>query len=204
MSEAPPARVVPRRRDRAGDDAFIHAALAALPWGTLAVAAGSESPHVNSNLFVHRSDPERIYLHTARTGALADAVRAAGAAGAAATFSASTMGRMLPAPEALEFSVEYAGVSAVGRVREVADPAEAEAALQGLLDRYAPHLRPGRDYRSIVPEELRRTAVYRLDVEAWSGKQKVVGEHEGAFTLDAPELPLGDHEPPVGSPRPEG
>jgi nitroimidazol reductase NimA-like FMN-containing flavoprotein (pyridoxamine 5'-phosphate oxidase superfamily) len=184
----PEARSV-RRRDRAKDDAFVVAALARVPWGTLAVTDGSGPPHVNTNLFVHVRDPDRIYLHTARTGALADAVRRV-PDGAPAAFTAAVMGRLLPAAEALEFSVEYAGVTATGRVVEVSEEPEAEGALQALLDRYAPHLRPGRDYRPIVPAELARTAVFRLDVESWSGKQKVVGDHEGSFTLPMPEPPI--------------
>lgn len=189
--EGGPRRVEPRRRDRGRDEAFVRQALAVLPWGTLALGdPGGGPPHVNTNLFVHVADPDRLYLHTARTGALADAVRAAGAEGAPATFTAATMGRLLPAPEALEFSVEYAGVTATGRVVEITDDGEATAGLQAILDRYAPHLRPGRDYREIVADELKRTAVFRLDVEAWSGKQKSVAEHDGAFRLDVPAPPL--------------
>lgn len=186
-----PRAVEPRRRDRAGDEAFARRALDGLPWGTLAVGApGGGAPHLNTNLFVHRAEPDRLYLHTARTGALADAVRAAGEAGAPASFTAATMGRLLPADTALEFSVEYAGVTVTGPLREVADPVEATEGLQAILDRYAPHLRPGRDYREIVADELKRTAVFRLDVETWSAKQKAVGEHAGAFTLDVPVPPL--------------
>lgn len=185
-----PEHLEPRRRDRAKDEGFIRAALRELPWGTLAVPAGEGPPHVNTNIFVHEDDPDRIYLHTARIGALADAVRAAGDGGIPATFTASTMGRLLPADTALEFSVEYAGVTAFGTLHEVDEPGEATSALQAILDRYAPHLAPGRDYREIVAEELRRTAVYRLDIEGWSGKQKVVDEHPGAFSLTVPPPPL--------------
>ena len=190
---SPEAREV-RRRDRALGDAFIVEALARIPWGTLAVPLEEGAPHLNTNLFVHLREPDRIYVHTARTGALADAVRAAGTDGLAASFAVATMGRLLPADEALEFSVEYAGVTATGTLHEVLDPDEASEALQELLDRYAPHLRPGRDYREVVPEELARTAVYRLDVRDWSGKQKAVEGHEGAFTLDTPVPPLGSSD----------
>ena len=59
---------------------------------------------------------------------------------------------------------------------------EAEHALQILLDKYAPHLKPGRDYRPIQVEELKRTSVCRIDIESWSGKQKQVEEEfPGAF-----------------------
>jgi nitroimidazol reductase NimA-like FMN-containing flavoprotein (pyridoxamine 5'-phosphate oxidase superfamily) len=53
------------------------------------------------------------------------------------------------------------------------DPAAKERALQGLLDKYFPDLKPGVDYRPITPEELDETAVFAVDIEAWSGKRKV-------------------------------
>jgi hypothetical protein len=107
------------------------------------------------------------------------------------------MGRLLPAPEALEFSVEYEGVTAFGRAHHVEDPAEAARALQLILDRYAPHLRPGRDYRGVTEEELARTAVWRVDIESWVGKRKAVdADFPGAFVFD-PEV-----NPPASSPTP--
>jgi hypothetical protein len=93
---------------------------------------------------------------------------------------------LLPADEALEFSVEYAGVTVFGLACIVDDPVEAEYGLQALLDKYAPHLRPGRDYRPITPEELARTSVYRIDIEAWSGKRgRAAEDFPGAFRYEA-------------------
>lgn len=178
--------VEPRRRDRGKDAAWIRAFLEAAPVGVLAIPGG-DRPHVNSNLFVYDDESRVIYMHTARTGAMPDAL----AEPVSVTFSASVMGRLLPADEALEFSVEYAGVVVYGRGRTVTDAEEAERALQMLLDRYAPHLRPGRDYRPITPDELKRTAVYRIDIEAWSGKEKFVEpDFPGAFTMDQPAVPF--------------
>ncbi|HEX7049096.1 MAG TPA: pyridoxamine 5'-phosphate oxidase family protein [Longimicrobiales bacterium] len=185
-----PARLTPRRRDRTREEPWIRAFLDRAVWGTLAVPSGDGAPHLNTNLFVRVGEPERLYVHTARTGALATAVTAAGERGVPASFTAGVFGRLLPAVEALEFSIEYASVVVQGQLRIVADPAEATDALHRLLERYAPHLERGRDYRGVVPAELRRTAVYRLDVEAWSGKQKAVGEHPGAFRLADPAVPF--------------
>jgi len=75
-------------------------------------------------------------------------------------------------------------------------PAEEEAALQKLLDKYAPHLRPGEHYRPITAAELKRTAVYRVDVEAWSGKEKFEApDFEGAFELERVPLPFRENAP---------
>ena len=174
---APPLAEV-RRRDRAVDDeAWIRALLRRVPVGSLATLADGQ-PFVNTNLFVYREEDDAIYLHTARAGRTRDNVEAE----ERVCFGVSQMGRLLPAPTALHFSVEYAGVVVFGRAKVVNDDAEAARALQQLLDKYAPHLRPGRDYRPIQPEELAVTSVFRIDIEEWSGKRKVApADHPGAF-----------------------
>ena len=173
-----------RRKDRQEDDEWILNFLLTAPYGALATVHDGQ-PFINSNLFVYDPDAHAIFFHTAhvgRTRANVDAV----VGGIPACFSAFSMGRMLPAKEALEFSVEYEGVMAFGKVNVVAEDELASCALQLLLDKYAPHLRPGRDYRPITPEELKRTAVFRLDVTSWSGKRKEVdSEFPGAYRYAA-------------------
>ena len=89
-------------------------------------------------------------------------------------FTTMEMGRLLPAPEALKFSVEYAGVTVFGNMRIISEEAEATKALQLMLDKYAPHVVAGRDYRPPVPDELRRTSVFRIEISTGSGKKKEV------------------------------
>lgn len=167
-----------RRSDRAVEDAdWIKAMLRRAPVGILATAAGSQ-PFINSNLFVYDEARHAVYFHTARTGR----TRANVEANEQVCFHVYEMGRLLPADEALEFSVEYGGVTVFGRGQVVTDGAEARQALQALLDKYFPHLQPGQDYRPITDDELARTAVYRVDIDEWSGKQKKVAEDfAGAF-----------------------
>jgi hypothetical protein len=174
-----------RRRDRSKDDAWVRAFIERAPFGFLATTDDDGQPYLNSNLFVYDGERHCVFIHTHRTGRTRDnfddAERVA--------FSAAAMGRLLPAAEALEFSVEYAGVTAFGTGRVVENEAEAKQALQMLLDKYAPHLHPGRDYRATTDDELKRTAVYRIDIETWSGKQKEVPEDfPGAF--DLPDFPV--------------
>ena len=188
MTEAE-TRTDMRRKDRGKDDAWIGAYLHAAGFGFLATVSEGQ-PFLNSNLFVYDPGRHAIYLHTNRKGRtetnLSEPVKVA--------FSTASMGRLLPADEALEFSVEYSAVVVFGTGRVVEDSEEAEAALQMLLDRYAPHLEPGRDYRPITPAEMKRTAVYRVDIEAWSGKEKFVDPaFQGAFELPEIAIPF---EPP--------
>lgn len=172
----PPHQV--RRRDRAVDDeAWIRAFLHRAPVGVLATVHDGQ-PFLNTNLFVYDEAAHALYFHTARAGRTPANLSAP----APVCFSASEMGRLLPAPEALHFSVEFASVVVFGQAARLDDAGEAARALQLLLDKYAPHLRPGHDYRPVTPDELAQTAVYRVAITAWSGKKKEVApDFPGAY-----------------------
>ncbi len=167
-----------RRRDRLVDDeSWIAALLHRAPLGVMATVY-ADQPFINSNLFVFDAAANVIYMHTAKVGRTRANVEEC----ERVCFSVSEMGRLLPAPVALEFSVEYASVVVFGTARVLQDEVEATHALQLLLDKYFPHLHPGSDYRPIVPEELARTTVYRIQIEQWSGKKKeVAADFPGAF-----------------------
>ena len=167
-----------RRSDRAiEDESWIVDFLNRAAVGFLASAHDGQ-PFINSNLYVYDEANHCIYMHTAHVGRTRGNVEE----NQRVCFSVTEMGRLLPADEALEFSVEYSGVVAFGSARVVTEQEEARCGLQLLLDKYFPHLKPERDYRPIVDEELKRTAVYRIDIESWSGKRKKVDDDfPGAF-----------------------
>lgn len=167
-----------RRSDRSvEDEGWINALLHRAPVGYLATVDG-EQPFINSNLFVYDEPARRIYLHTARTGRTHSNIEG----DQQVCFTVSEMGRLLPAKEALEFSVEYRSVVVFGRATVLQDEQEATEALQMLLDKYFPQLQAGTDYRPPVSEELKRTSVYAVEIEEWSGKQKQVdADFPGAF-----------------------
>lgn len=167
------------RRDRAVDDeAWIKTFLHQAAVGMLATVEDNQ-PFINSNIFIYDEARHCIYMHTASQGRTRKNVT--GGTESRVCFSIMEMGRLLPAEVALEFSVEYAGVVVFGRARVIDDEAESTDALQQLLDKYAPHLKAGEDYRPPVPDELRRTTVFRIDIDSWSGKKKEVDDFEGAF-----------------------
>jgi nitroimidazol reductase NimA-like FMN-containing flavoprotein (pyridoxamine 5'-phosphate oxidase superfamily) len=167
-----------RRSDRAVEDEnWIVDFLKRAAIGILATAYEGQ-PFINSNLFVYDEANHCIYMHTARLGRTRGNVEA----DERVCFSVTEMGRLLPADEALEFSVEYSGVVVFGSAHVVTEREEARYGLQLLLDKYFPHLQPERDYRPIVDEELKRTSVYRIEIESWSGKRKKVDDDfPGAF-----------------------
>ena len=170
------------RKDRAvTDDDWIKAFLRRAPIGILATVQDGQ-PFVNSNLFVYDEPNGAIYMHTAKVGR----TRANVEADERVCFTATEMGRLLPATEALEFSVEYASVVVFGQADIIEDFDEARCALQMLLDKYAPHLKPGRDYRPPIEDEIRRTSVFRIRIDSWSGKKKEVApDFPGAYIYRA-------------------
>jgi nitroimidazol reductase NimA-like FMN-containing flavoprotein (pyridoxamine 5'-phosphate oxidase superfamily) len=158
-----------RRADRAmPDESAIKALLHDSEFGFLATSV-EDQPYLRPNLFWYDEDAGRIYFHSAREGRTIDNLRA----NPNACFGVARMGALLPAVKALGFSNEYASVIAFGTVHILEDDGEKEYGLQGLLDKYFPERRPGRDYQPITKGELDRTAVYAFVIEGWSGKQKV-------------------------------
>jgi uncharacterized protein len=174
----PDPRVDMRRKDRqVTDETWIRSFLQRAPLGVLATVQESQ-PYINQNLFVYDEAQHAIYMHTARLGRTHDNIDQ----DPQVCFSISEMGRLLPADEALEMSVEFSSVVVFGRARVVEDPEESARMLQMLLDKYFSHLKPDRDYRPIQPQELKRTTVYCIQIEAWTGKRKQVeGDFPGAF-----------------------
>ena len=57
-------------------------------------------------------------------------------------------------------------------------------------------LTPGEDYRASTDDELAQTAVYRIDIETWSGKQKEVEQDfPGAYALPPLAVPFPERLP---------
>lgn len=170
-----------RRADRAVEnDGWIRDFLKKAAFGTIATVY-NDQPFINSNIFVYDALQHVIYFHTANVGR----TRANVEKDERVCFSVSEMGRLLPAEEAIHFSVEYCGVAVFGKASIVTDEAEASQALQLILDKYFPHLQPDQDYRPVVPQALKRTTVYRINIEHWSGKQKQVeADFPGAFCYE--------------------
>lgn len=167
-----------RRKDRAiDDDAWIADFLQRAPAISLAFSDG-EQPMIKPTLFVYEPTRHAVYFHATLFGRTTDVLKVH----PRAALTAFEMGRLLPAKRAMDFSLEYASVVAYGEIVIIEDEKEAMDALQLLLDKYFPHLKPGDDYVATQPAELKVTAVFRLDIREWAGKQKkVTADFPGAF-----------------------
>ena len=155
-----------RRAERAKDDAWIRAFLHRAQFGSMATVHDGQ-PFIVTRNFVYDQEAHVIYHHGATKGRTYENVQA----DTRVCFSANEMGRMRSAKRAANFSVEYSGVVVFGRVNIVTDIVEARHGMQLLLDKYFPHLQPGIDYEPATDSDLRNTAVYRIDIESWSGKE---------------------------------
>lgn len=164
------------------DSAWIASFLADQETGVLGLVDEGE-PHLVTQLFVYDEATGAIYVHGASAGRAYDVVERD--APAPASFTTSESGRYIPADEPVNFTVEYASVVAYGEVDLLEGRAEKRRVLEAFMEKFAPHLTPGEDYEEMSEESIDRTAVYRLDVARWSGKE---GEkppaYPGAYDLE--------------------
>jgi len=159
-----------RRRERAvHDDAWIRSYLEEAPFGVLATENDGQ-PFLTPLNFAYDADSHAIYLHAATTGRLFTNV----AANPRVCFNACRMGALITKGKACSYDVEYDSVIVFGRARVLADPAEAARGLRLLVDKYSPHPLQADDSKPFSPSDLARTAVYRLEIDAWNGKRNPV------------------------------
>jgi len=148
------------------EDEWIRAFLRTAQVGHIASVRDGQ-PFIIPSTFWFDEEKHCLVFHSNVTGRIRSNVEN----GSRVCFEASEMGKLLPSNVALEFSLQYRSVIVFGTVRLITDPAEARRALYGLLHKYFPHMQAGREYREITDKELKRTSVYAIDIEEWSGKE---------------------------------
>jgi uncharacterized protein len=147
-------------------DEWIRAFLRGAQVGHIASARDGQ-PFLNPGTFWFDEENHQIIFHSNVTGR----VRSNLETNPRVCFEASEMGRLLPSNVALEFSLQYRSVIVFGTARLLADKEQARRALYGLIQKYFPKMRAGREYREITDKELKRTSVYAIQIEEWSGKE---------------------------------
>jgi nitroimidazol reductase NimA-like FMN-containing flavoprotein (pyridoxamine 5'-phosphate oxidase superfamily) len=155
-----------RRLEHVQDDAWIRDFLNRAQIGHIATR-WDEQPFINPSTFWYDAERHEIIFHSNIVGR----VRANSERHEQVCFEASEFGRLLPSNVALEFSIQYESVIAFGRIRILQDAEEKQRALYGLIGKYFPAMTAGREYRPITAKELKRTSVYAITVDSWSGKR---------------------------------
>ena len=147
-------------------DEWIRAFLREVRVGHIA-SAPTGQPFLNPTTFWFDEANHQIIFHSNVTGRIRSNIEA----NPRVCFEASELGRMLPSNVALEFSLQYRSVIVFGEARLIHDPGEARRLLYGLIRKYFPAMTAGREFREITHKELKRTSVYAIRIEAWSGKE---------------------------------
>ncbi|MGQ0600782.1 MAG: pyridoxamine 5'-phosphate oxidase family protein, partial [Anaerolineales bacterium] len=155
-----------RRLEHAPEDEWTRAFLRRAQIGHVVTQWGDQ-PFINPTTFWYDEPNQRLVFHSNTVGRF----RANSERHEWVCFEASEFGRLLPSNVALEFSVQYASVIVYGRIRVLEDEAEKRTALYGLIGKYFPDMTAGREYRPITEQELKRTSVYAVTIESWSGKE---------------------------------
>ena len=161
-----PPTAFQRRSEHKRDDDWIRATLRQAKVGHIA-SSWDDQPYLNPSTFWYDEANERIIFHSNITGR----VRANIERNPKVCLEASELGKLLPSNIALEFSLQYRSVVVFGAARILEDPEEKRTALYGLIKKYFPEMEAGKEYRPITDQELKRTTVYAIEVESWSGKE---------------------------------
>ena len=157
-----------RRQDRAiTDDAWIADFLGNADYGVFATCRHGQ-PFTVARNFAYDAEKHVIYFHGARKGRTFENV----GDGTPVSLNVSEMGEWIVADRAMNFGFKYKGVVVFGRLTVIEDADEAKHGLQLLMDKHFPALHPGVDYEATTDEDLQVTAVFCVDIEAWSGKEK--------------------------------
>ena len=172
-----------RRTDYAVDDhTWIKHILTHGAYGVLATEHEGQ-PFATPVNYLYDEAQHALYFHGAHVGR----TRANIALNPRVCFNVSEMGRLVPGERSSNFGVEYQSVTVFGSAAPLEEGDEKMEALIGIMRKYFPDHTPGKDYDLPQPDELKRTAVYKISIEDWSGKQQ----------QDPPNAPGAFSYPPI-------
>ena len=169
---------VMRRKDRqVQDDQWIIDFISQAEFGTLATVY-EDQPFLTMTMFVYDKETHSIYLHTSKQGRLFSNVQQF----QKVCFSYGTLGRLLPAKNARNFSNEYKSVVVFGTCEVMTDLKDARDKMHLLIEKYFPHLKRDEDYKAITKLEIEEIAVFKISIDSWTAKVKdAEPDFPGAF-----------------------
>ena len=164
ISQTPTAHQ--RRPHLTRNDDWIRAFLKLAQVGHIATSIDGQ-PFITPSTFWYDEENHQIVFHSNVAGRIRSNIES----NPKVSLEASELGRLLPSNVALEFSLQFRSVMIFGTARIVTDPDEARRLLYGLIGKYFPKMRAGKEYREITDKELRATSIYAIQIESWSGKE---------------------------------
>ena len=155
-----------RRPEYKRDDKWIRELLCR---GQIAHIASrwDDQPFVTPSTFFYDEAGNRVIFHSNITGR----IRANIERNPRVCVEISEMGKVLPSNVALEFSLQYRSVIVFGTASLIEDVEEKRKVLHQLIAKYFGKMELGKDYRPATDKELKRTSVYQIKIESWSGKE---------------------------------
>lgn len=148
------------------DEDWIRAFLREAKVGHIASARDGQ-PFINPTTFWFDEAHHQIIFHSNVNGRIRSNIESH----PRVCFEASELGQMLPSNVALEFSLQFRSVVVFGEARLIGDLEEARRVMYGLIHKYFPDMTAGKEFRPITDKELKRTSVYAIQIEEWSGKE---------------------------------
>ncbi len=179
-----PPTVHQRRPQHTRDDGWIRAFLHKGQVAHIGTVWDGQ-PFVTPTNYYFDEAGNRLIFHSNLTGRL----RANIDRSAAVCAEVSESGQYLPSNVALEFSVQFRSVIVFGQAHILQDQEEQRQMLHLLIAKYFAPMESGREYRPVTDNELKRTSVYELRVQSWSGKENWKDEAEQSDEWPA----LGEH-----------
>jgi uncharacterized protein len=155
-----------RKPEYTRDDAWIRAFLHRGQVAHIATV-WDQQPFVTPTNYYFDEPGRRLIFHSNLSGRL----RANIDRHAKVCAEVSEMGRYLPSNVALEFSVQFRSVMVFGTAQLIEDREEQRRVLHLFIAKYFAPMKLGKDYRPVTDAELKRTSVYGLQIESWSGKE---------------------------------
>ena len=125
-----------------------------------------DQPFITPTIYLYDEANHRILFHSNITGR----IRANIERSPRVCVEVSELGKLLPSNVALEFSLQYRSVMVFGIAHIIEDQEEKRIVLHQLIEKYFNGLKLGADYRPATDKELKRTSVYEIKIESWSGK----------------------------------
>jgi nitroimidazol reductase NimA-like FMN-containing flavoprotein (pyridoxamine 5'-phosphate oxidase superfamily) len=162
-----------RRKENAMSDEWVKDFLRRAAIGHVATR-WDDQPFITPTSFWYDEAQHAIIFHSNLVGR----IRANSERHDQVCFEASEYGEFLPSNVALEFTVQYQSVIVFGKVRVIEAVEEKRRAVYGLIGKYYPTMTAGKEFRPITDQELKRTSVYAIDIESWSGKRNWPDEAE--------------------------
>jgi nitroimidazol reductase NimA-like FMN-containing flavoprotein (pyridoxamine 5'-phosphate oxidase superfamily) len=149
------------------DDEWIRAFLREAKVGHIASARRNGQLFLNPSTFWFDEANHQIIFHSNVVGRIRSNIEN----NSKVCFEASELGKLLPSNVALEFSLQFRSVIIFGNARLISDAEEARRVMYSLIHKYFPAMTAGKEFREITDKELKRTSIYAIQIEEWSGKE---------------------------------